>query len=165
MDHPEKDDRDGVMVTQEQVDALVQYDKPGAFDHFSNKPLVNAGSRPRFGWTKPETVGEPANLLLSDFDNVVANSKPSASVMVGGQRLKNDTVSYGDPGAVEIQACVIGMPWRSRLPDKGFVSSDILFFFRNLDNFANIFCCLFVELHFWQTQAENEAARVAALCE
>ena len=50
MDHPEKDDRDGVMVTQEQVDALVQYDKPGAFDHFSNKPLVNASARPRFGW-------------------------------------------------------------------------------------------------------------------
>lgn len=101
---PSKADRDGVQLNQEQVNAPVPYDKPGAFDHIGNKPSVNANARPRFGETKPATNGEPNAPLRSDFDNAAMNSKPSANSMAGGQRFKNATPSYGDPGAGELPA-------------------------------------------------------------
>lgn len=101
---PSKADRDGLGLNQDHVDAPTAYDRPGAFDHISNKPSVNASARPRFGETKPATTGEPNAPLTSDFDNAAMNAKPSANSMAGGARFKNTTVSYGDPGATETAA-------------------------------------------------------------
>jgi len=109
----------GWITNSDQVNTPPPADLPGSFE-IKNKPspFAQAGHQRFKEQYNVSSHGEPGDAptsATSDFSKAASNTKPSANAMAASTRFKNETVSYGDPGALQSQADLDRQALQTRL--------------------------------------------------